>query len=456
MRLATLLSATVLAAAPAVAQDNMKYPATLAGHALIPAATTATPPADVPADLQTTGKFTATTLQRVDALGSLEGTSFLSDKTAPRKTGLSLPIAGQSLQGLSGIKSAGDGTFWVLTDNGFGSRGNSSDAMLMFHRVQPDWAAGSVSVISTTFLHDPDRIVPFRIATEASDSRYLTGADFDIESIQPIGEAIWFGDELGPYLVKTDRAGKVLAVVETELDGKTAKSPDHYSMAMPSLPTAELTFNIRRSRGYEGMAASADGTMLYPLLEGPVWNAGAKDWERVGEAEVLRLLEYSVADAKWTGRFWQYPLETNGNNIGDFNMIDATTALVIERDNGEGTVDMACAEAAITPDCFNAPAKLKRVYKIEMTDANVGGLVRKIGYIDLLAIDDPKGFAKQSGKDGKLAFPFVTIEDVDVVSPTQIIVANDNNFPYSSGRAPQKQDDNEFILLDVADFLAAK
>jgi hypothetical protein len=71
-------------------------------------------------------------------------------------------------------------------------------------------------------------------------------------------------------------------------------------------------------------------------------------------------------------------------------------------------------------------------------------------------IADPKKLAKQGSKDGKFTFPFVTIEDVDVVNATQIIVANDNNFPYSAGRAPSTQDDNEFILLDVADFLKAK
>ncbi len=32
---------------------------------------------------------------------------------------------------------------------------------------------------------------------------------------------------------------------------------------------------------------------------------------------------------------------------------------------------------------------LKRVYKIEFNDANVGKAVRKIGYIDLLNIQDP-------------------------------------------------------------------
>jgi len=42
--------------------------------------------------------------------------------------------------------------------------------------------------------------------------------------------------------------------------------------------------------------------------------------------------------------------------------------------------------------------------------------VRKIGYIDLLNIADPKGVAKVGGKDGKFTFPFVTIENVDMVN----------------------------------------
>jgi hypothetical protein len=456
MRRISLSTLALFAATSAFASEPVKFPATLAGHALIPAATKVTPPANAPADLKISGKFTSANGRRVDAIGSIEGTSFLSDKAAPRKTGFSMPIEGQSLQGLSGIKTAGDGTYWVLTDNGYGSKSNSSDAMLMFHKVKPDWTSGKVEIISTTFLSDPDKRVPFRIATEATTERYLTGADFDIESIQPIGNEMWFGDELGPYLIKTDLAGRIIAVVETEVDGKPARSPDHYAVTMPALPSGAAEFNIRRSRGYEGMAASKDGKTLYPLLEGPIWQSDKKDWEKVDGREVLRVLEFSVPENKWTGRHWKYPIEIAGNNIGDFNMIDATTALVIERDNGEGTADKACPEGKPAPDCFNVPAKFKRVYKIEMTPASAGGLVRKVGYIDLMDIADPKKLSLQGGKDGKLTFPFVTIENVDVVSSTQIIVANDNNFPYSAGREPQKQDDNEFILLDAAELLAAK
>ena len=55
-----------------------------------------------------------------------------------------------------------------------------------------------------------------------------------------------------------------------------------------------------------------------------------------------------------------------------------------------------------------------------------------------------------------LDFPFFTIEDVVMVSPTEIVVGNDNNLPYSAGRSPQKNDDNEFVLLTVPELLAAK
>lgn len=52
--------------------------------------------------------------------------------------------------------------------------------------------------------------------------------------------------------------------------------------------------------------------------------------------------------------------------------------------------------------------------------------------------------------------PFFTIEDVDIVDDQHIIVGNDNNFPYSSSREPNKADDNELILLNVESLLKLK
>ncbi|WP_434515738.1 esterase-like activity of phytase family protein [Dechloromonas sp. ARDL1] len=436
------------------AMADQAFPATLAGHAVLPAKTFIAPPKDAPDSLKVSGKYTGPESKRVDAVDSLPGNSYLSDKAVPRPTNVSLPFKGQPVQGFSGIQSNGDGSFWVLQDNGYGAKNNSADAMLIFHRVQPDWHKGGVKLQKTAFLHDPDRKVPFLIVNEGTKQRYLTGADFDIESIQVIGDTVWFGDELGPYLIKTNHHGKVLAVFETKVDGKTLKSPDHFSVTTPSTSGAFTTV-ARRSRGYEGMAASKDGQFLYPLLEGPLWNADDKKWEQKDGREYLRILEFSVAKGEWTGRSWKYLLEQNGNNIGDFNMIDADTGLIIERDNGEGLPEHACNGPA-RPDCQNVPAKFKRVYKVSLKDADSEGFVRKIGHIDLLDIADPKHVARRGGKDGKFTFPFVTIEDVDVVDAEHIVVANDNNLPYSAARQPNLQDDNEFILLHVPELLKAR
>lgn len=178
-----------------------------------------------------------------------------------------------------------------------------------------------------------------------------------------------------------------------------------------------------------------------------------EQFENVDGKRYLRVLEFDTKQQAWTGRSWQYVLEDNQNAIGDFNMIDDTHGLVIERDNGEGTADKACVAGAPTNNCFSQVARFKRVYKIAFSDTNVGKPVEKLGYIDLMKIQDPNKLARKPLNDGVLTFPFFTIENVDVVDTNHIIVGNDNNFPFSSSRWPNMADDNEFILLDVKDFL---
>ncbi len=451
-----LLSTALLAGAAAHAQDK-PFRATVAGHVLLPAESFVTAPNDAPALLKTSGKFTGPA--RNDKLRSVEGISALSDKTAPRKIGISLPFDGQPVQGFSGIKSLGNGEFLVVTDNGFGNKANSPDAMLMFHRVKIDFTNGNIQRQETLFLHDPDRKVPFLIVNEATDKRYLTGGDFDLESVQVAGDTLWFGEEFGPYLIATDRQGKVKQVVETKVNGKPVRSPDHYAVRSPGAPAA-MSFDVRRSKGFEGMAASKDGKFLYPLLEGALWDAAANATEKGADGkEYLRILEFDLAKNDWSGRNWKYRLEVNGNSIGDFNMIDANTGLIIERDDTEGSAAQAC-KGEIKSDCFNVPAKFKRIYKIDLSQADAEGYVKKVGYIDLMDMADPTKKAKQGGETGeggpRLTFPFFTIENVDMVDAAHIIVGNDNNLPYSSGRQLGKSDDNEFVLLEVKDFLAAK
>jgi len=452
-RIAAFTAVAILASS-AVAQAQQKFTAVLQGHAVLPAMTLVPPPADAPAEMKISGRYAATPGKRVDMPNSVAVNSALSDRAAPRPTGGKLPFTGQPVQGFSGIKRAGNGSYLVVTDNGFGSKANSPDAMLMFHRLKPDWKTGKVERQGTIFLHDPDRKVPFLIVNENTTRRYLTGADFDLESIQPIGNDIWLGDEFGPWLIRANKDGKVLAVYETRLDGKALRSPDHAAIGMPAAPGA-VKFEVRRSKGFEGMAASPDGKLLYPLLEGPLWSEATNGWEMKDGRQFLRILEFDVAKGEYTGRSFKYLLEANGNSIGDFNMIDASSGLIIERDDSEGDAAQACNGPA-KPDCFNVPAKLKRIYKIDFAQADADGFVKKVGYIDLMDIADPDKKARQGGRDGRLTFPFFTIENVEIVDADHIIVGNDNNLPFSSGRALGKLDDNEFVLLKVTDFLKAK
>ncbi|MFX5085046.1 hypothetical protein ABTC40_20605, partial [Acinetobacter baumannii] len=82
--------------------------------------------------------------KRVETVGSIRATSFASDPKVPRQTEIMLPVAGQAVQGFSAIVPQGNGEYMALTDNGFGSKVNSVDALLMVHRVKPDWQSGDL------------------------------------------------------------------------------------------------------------------------------------------------------------------------------------------------------------------------------------------------------------------------------------------------------------------------
>lgn len=66
--------------------------------------------------------------------------------------------------------------------------------------------------------------------------------------------------------------------------------------------------------------------------------------------------------------------------------------------------------------------------------------------MDLLNVRDPSDL--NGDGDTMFTFPFVTIEDVLVLDDDKILVANDNNYPFSVGRGPDI-DDNEIIVLEL-------
>ena len=99
------------------------------------------------------------------------------------------PFEGQPVQGFS-VQFApdGNGAFWFLSDNGFGTKENSTDYLLRLYQVDPNFAGvengdSSVEIQGFVQLADPDNLIAFDIVNEGSEKRLLTGSDFDIESL---------------------------------------------------------------------------------------------------------------------------------------------------------------------------------------------------------------------------------------------------------------------------------
>ncbi|BBH68108.1 glycerophosphoryl diester phosphodiesterase [Actinoplanes sp. OR16] len=323
--------------------------------------------------------------------------------------GFTAPFADQPVQGFSGIADNGDGTFDVLSDNGYGNQANSGDFLLRVQRLAPVFRDGSVDVVGGVNLTDPDGHVPWKLTRT---DRVLTGADFDVESIVKGADgSYWIGDEFGPYLLHFDRTGRLLAA-PAPLDGVVAPE---------TAARTGVTATLGSSKGFEGMAASPDGRYLYPLLEGTVTGDPAGQ---------LRLNQFDLRTRKYTGKRWTYQLDSPSHAIGDAIAVDKDRFLIIERDGGQG-----------------ATAVNKKIYLA--TKRSDGTLAKKL-VVDLMNIANPRGLG---GFGTTFTFPFQTIEDVVILDATTIAVLNDNNFPFSSGRTAGVADNNEWITIALPESL---
>jgi len=336
----------------------------------------------------------------------------------------------QPVQGFSAVLRANDGDFLVMCDNGFGAKANSADFLLSVYRLSPDFMTASrgTATIGVTLafnLSDPHHKVNFPIVADRAtypgstipvdpairEGRLLTGGDFDIESFREAPDGtFWFGDEFGPFLLHTDKHGRVL---EAPVPLPGVQSPDNPFLggAAPNLPS---------SKGFEGMAISPSGRFLYPMLEGALTT----------DPDQRRLIinQFDIRARAYTGRQWFYRLDTVGFSIGDLTAVSDRAFLVIERDQGQG-----------------ATASFKKVFLVDLDTLDASGFLVKTEVADLMNLADPNDLGGTG--TGVFTFPFVTIESVVPLGRRTIGVLNDNNYPFSSGRTPGEPDNNEFIVI---------
>lgn len=393
-----LVASLVAIASAALAPTALAAP-TLTGRAVLPAQTFAPGPLS----------------------GALLGTDPIN--------GVTVPFQSQPVQGFSGALDRGDGSFDVMEDNGYGAKANSADFNLRVYRVRPNFHTasggdGGVALEALVELSDPKRRAGFPITNDTVLGRTLTGADFDIESVQRANDgSLWIGDEFGPFVLHFSADGELL-------DAPFA-TPGVQSDSNPFIPAD--TGNLPNSKGFEGMAISPDGRYLYPMLEGALKTDPDPQL-------TLRIFEFDTQAKAFTGRLWKYRLEASGNALGDLQVINEHELLIIERDGGQGPA-----------------AALKMIYKIDLARIDAEGFVAKDEVVNLLTIADPAGLSTSVpaprpddfGLGDPFLFPFVTIEDVVVLSTSELLVINDNNFPFSTGRNPGLPDDNEFIRIEL-------
>ncbi|HEY0944205.1 MAG TPA: esterase-like activity of phytase family protein [Opitutaceae bacterium] len=363
-------------------------------------------------------------------------------------------FASQPVQGVSSIKPGPEpGTWWALSDNGFGNQANSPDWRLCLYLfavaprtadddrnadralgptsssavsgVKSDSQIGRVELRRRIALSDPAGHFPFRLTHEFTPGRPLTGGDVDPESFVAMPDGtFWISDEFGPWLLHVDGEGRLLAPPVAVPDFGPGRDPAKDFVRSPQNPAVLAGVrpaNLGASRGFEGLAASPDFRTLYALLEGTVEG---------DPAGTLRIHEVDAATARFTGRFWRYRLEPAATAIGELATVDATHFVVIERDSKQGEA-----------------AAFKRLYEIELAAADAAGVVPKRLVADLLAIADPDHLA---GFGPQFRFPYFTIESVQVLDAQNLVVVNDNNFPATGGRGPTVKDATEWLWLHLA------
>src|SRR5262245_23145399 len=414
MRFAPPLLASLLFAGTAQAQE-------LTGWAIMPAATFSDGP--------TSGQF-----------------------ITPNPFGTNLPpyVNKQPVQGFSAVLfGARKNVYHFLVDNGFGAQNNSADSVLRAYTLEINWRTrnGGPGTINPADWDNGRSRAAFdaRTRLELNDARHqltipiqadsltdsntsanppvdanirarrlLTGADFDIEGFRRDRHGnYWFGDEFGPYLIKTDKNGTVL---RSEISMPGVFAPENKDVV-----AGRAVANLGSSRGFEGLAINKSGTKLFTLLEGTVAGDPAK---------TLRIDEFDVEAEQCTGRRFIYTLDANGTNIGDMVAVDDRRFLVLERNGSTAT----------SPN----PPPFKKVYPIDIEDVPPGGVARKMEIVDLMRLADP--FDLNGDGSTVFTFPYVTIENILVLDSRTILVVNDNNFPFGGGREAAS-DNTEFLRI---------
>jgi hypothetical protein len=229
----------------------------------------------------------------------------------------------------------------------------------------------------------------------------------------------WLADEFRPSLVKVDSTGKVLARFV----------PEGVSLSEANYPVEATLPAIyaRHNRGFEGLALSSDGQIVYVVLQSPLLNP---DKETADASRASRILAIDTTTGTPVAEYVYWleaadsfdpALEAKAQDemkLSGLVWLDETTLLALERTNEVArlyAVEMASA-TNILGSKWDDPATAPSLEALDdLATAGVTPLSKTL-VVDLEALP---------GMPDK-------IEGVTVIDDQTIAVTNDNDFAFGT------------------------
>jgi hypothetical protein len=263
--------------------------------------------------------------------------------------------------------------------------------------------------------------------------RWLTGADFDVESIARMNDgSFWVGEEFGPSLLHFNAQGELLRTPIRHPVLRAPQNPLNATLGAANLPS---------SRGFESKTRDGNGSKLYVTTEASI--------DSQPDKRILLIYQFDTRKERYTGKTFKYAKgssdyvtggmnnETNTFLTGDMTHVDGNRYIVIERDDFQGP-----------PSTSPNPPRQKKLYLIDLRETGAKGVLKKRLLVDLLDIEDPDDIGGPLAEipANKFNFPLQS-ESVTPVDDFTLLVGLDNNYPGGNGRVPGTPDGTEIITL---------
>ncbi|MGC3959987.1 MAG: esterase-like activity of phytase family protein [Verrucomicrobiota bacterium] len=296
--------------------------------------------------------------------------------------------------------------------------------------------AGKIEIVNSVVLTDTKGKPLTGLSNQQPEERLFETADasmplpYDPSGIDPEAVRVFpdgkylLSEEYGPSVLVVNTNGQVLIRYVPGNKFRPGAMDSMYPVKAVLPPVLSLR---RTNRGFEALALSPDGRTAYAVLQSPLVD------ERVFEsAQVSRVIRLDLSDplnARVTGHFllplsratdYSDKLKQPAVKLNDAEWLAPDKLLVLEQ-AGE-VARLLVADFSDAGDLKNAPLENSTVPEAAGDDFTK--LPVKPAVVEVWATIS--GLTKEPTK----------LEGLAVISPTQIALANDNDFGLGEGAAP--------------------